>query len=168
MSTPPISPLGGATIIGAPKIEDFPPLSEQEIEQIIAPLQQALGQGLDPQQPATIPTFVLCRLLHTLRFADAQWQALYKLVDAIANALRKALVPFYPSLKHLQLEDYKVRVLDSNKGTDAVVRVWIRFHDDEHDEKITFGTIGVSGNIIEASWAALVDGINYKLCILDT
>ena len=87
MSTPPISPLGGATIIGAPKIEDFPPLSEQEIEQIIAPLQQALGQGLDPQQPATIPTFVLCRLLHTLRFADAQWQALYKLVDAIANAV---------------------------------------------------------------------------------
>jgi len=88
-------------------------------------------------------------------------------VDAMANALRKALESFYPSLIYLKLEDYKVRVLDSNKGTDAVVRVWIRFQDEEPKEKKTFGTIGVSGNIIEASWAALLDGINYKLCILD-
>ena len=87
MSTPPISPLGGATIIGAPKIDDFPPLSEPELGQIVGPLQQALAQGIDPQQPAAIPTFLLCRLIQTVRFGESQWKQLYELVDATAQAL---------------------------------------------------------------------------------
>ncbi|MBN1559350.1 citramalate synthase [candidate division KSB1 bacterium] len=80
-------------------------------------------------------------------------------VDALDMALRKALEPFYPSLKDMRLIDYKVRVLDSKEGTAAKVRVSIE-SDDGH---MTWGTVGVSENIIEASWQALVDRINYKL-----
>jgi 2-isopropylmalate synthase len=54
-------------------------------------------------------------------------------------------------------------VLDNNKGTGAKVRVWIRFHDRSKPEMEPWGTLGVSTNIIEASWLALMDGINYKL-----
>ncbi|MBN1465529.1 citramalate synthase [candidate division KSB1 bacterium] len=80
-------------------------------------------------------------------------------VDALDKALRKALEPFYPSLRDIRLIDYKVRVLDSKDGTAAKVRVSIE-SDDGH---MTWGTVGVSENIIEASWQALVDRINYKL-----
>lgn len=80
-------------------------------------------------------------------------------VDALDKALRKALDPFYPSLKDIRLRDYKVRVLDSKEGTEAKVRVSIE-SDDGH---MKWGTVGVSENIIEASWQALVDRITYKL-----
>ncbi len=80
-------------------------------------------------------------------------------VDALDKALRKALDPFYPSLKDIKLVDYKVRVLDSREGTEAKVRVSI----ESDDGKVKWGTVGVSENIIEASWQALVDRINYKL-----
>ncbi|MBN1482142.1 citramalate synthase [candidate division KSB1 bacterium] len=80
-------------------------------------------------------------------------------VDALDKALRKALEPFYPSLKEIRLIDYKVRVLDSKQGTGAKVRVSI----ESEDGKMTWGTVGVSENIIEASWQALVDRITYKL-----
>ncbi len=80
-------------------------------------------------------------------------------VDALDKALRKALEPFYPSLKDIRLRDYKVRVLDSKEGTEAKVRVSIE-SDDGH---MKWGTVGVSENIIEASWQALVDRITYKL-----
>ncbi len=80
-------------------------------------------------------------------------------VDALDKALRKALDPFYPSLKDIKLVDYKVRVLDSREGTGAKVRVSI----ESDDGKLKWGTVGVSENIIEASWQALVDRINYKL-----
>ena len=80
-------------------------------------------------------------------------------VDALDKALRKALEPFYPSLKDIRLVDYKVRVLDSKDGTEAKVRVSIE-SDDGH---MKWGTVGVSENIIEASWQALVDRITYKL-----
>ncbi len=88
-------------------------------------------------------------------------------VDAMAEALRKGLTPFFPSLESLELEDFKVRVLESGNGTAAKVRVWIRFRDTAHNDNTGWGTIGVSENIIEASWKALLDGINYKLLILD-
>jgi len=81
-----INPLGNATIIGAPKITEFPILSEQEIENIAGPIQQAFDSGMDPQQPAAIPAFVLCRLIQTLRFADGQWRQLYDLVTKIAHS----------------------------------------------------------------------------------
>lgn len=80
-------------------------------------------------------------------------------VNALDNALRKALEKFYPQIKKTELIDYKVRVLDSVQGTASKVRVLI----ETGDKKDTWGTVGVSENIIEASWQALVDSINYKL-----
>ncbi len=80
-------------------------------------------------------------------------------VNALDNALRKALTSFYPSLKEMHLSDFKVRVLDEKAGTAAKVRVLIQ----SQDTKDSWWTIGVSENIIEASWLALVDSIEYKL-----
>jgi len=80
-------------------------------------------------------------------------------VDALDKALRKALEPFYPDLKDLYLTDYKVRVLNSEKATASKVRV----HIESSDDMDVWGTMGVSENIIEASWQALVDSISYKL-----
>ena len=80
-------------------------------------------------------------------------------VNALDNALRKALDKFYPELKEVKLHDYKVRVLTAGKGTSAKVRVLT----ESGDEKSRWGTVGVSENIIEASWQALVDSIEYKL-----
>ncbi|MBA4417949.1 MAG: citramalate synthase [Syntrophus sp. (in: bacteria)] len=82
-------------------------------------------------------------------------------VNALDNALRKALYKFYPVLKDMELVDYKVRVLSTKDGTEAPTRVLIESSDGKH----TWGTVGVSENIIEASWQALVDGIDYKLLI---
>ncbi|MDQ3001594.1 MAG: citramalate synthase [Fibrobacterota bacterium] len=84
-------------------------------------------------------------------------------VDAMNAAVWKALRRFFPALANIEVIDYKVRVLDNNKGTGAKVRVWIRFHDKTRPEQEPWGTLGVSTNIIEASWLALLDGINYKL-----
>ncbi len=80
-------------------------------------------------------------------------------VNAIDAALRKALNGHFPSLAKLQLLDYKVRVINSDAGTAAGVRVVIESRD-EHD---VFGTVGVSENIIEASWIALADAFEYQL-----
>ena len=80
-------------------------------------------------------------------------------VDALNKALRKALEKFYPDLKNVKLEDYKVRILSSDKGTSSVTRVLIESKDDQGNK---WGTVGVSTNIIEASWQALIDGIEYK------
>ncbi len=80
-------------------------------------------------------------------------------VNALDNALRKALVEFYPTLSKMHLSDFKVRVLDEKQGTAAKVRVLIQ----SQDEKSSWGTVGVSENIIEASWQALVDSVEYKL-----
>ncbi|MFC1624330.1 citramalate synthase [Candidatus Omnitrophota bacterium] len=80
-------------------------------------------------------------------------------VNALDNALRKALVQFYPSLSKMHLSDFKVRVLDEKAGTAAKVRVLIQ----SQDEKSSWSTVGVSENIIEASWQALVDSVEYKL-----
>jgi 2-isopropylmalate synthase len=80
-------------------------------------------------------------------------------VNALDNALRKALKDFYPTLAKMHLSDFKVRVLDEKAGTAAKVRVLIQ----SQDEADTWSTIGVSENIIEASWQALVDSVEYKL-----
>jgi len=80
-------------------------------------------------------------------------------VNALDQALRRALTKFYPALKQVELLDYKVRVLSSGEGTGAVVRVLI----ESGDGKNRWGTVGVSHNVIEASWQALVDSIDYKL-----
>ena len=80
-------------------------------------------------------------------------------VNALDNALRKALLRFYPEISLIKLVDYKVRVLDEKDGTGAKVRVMIQSGDGYE----TWSTVGVSSNIIEASFAALSDSINYKL-----
>jgi 2-isopropylmalate synthase len=80
-------------------------------------------------------------------------------VNALDTALRKALVGFYPELATMHLSDFKVRVLDEKEGTAAKVRVLI----ESQDADDVWTTIGVSENIIEASWNALVDSIEYKL-----
>ncbi len=82
-------------------------------------------------------------------------------VDAMANAIICALQPHYPNVEHVRLIDYKVRVINPRAATAARVRVTIEFRDNETHE--IYSTVGVSENIIEASWIALVDGIEYKL-----
>ncbi|HWQ93591.1 MAG TPA: citramalate synthase, partial [Clostridia bacterium] len=81
-------------------------------------------------------------------------------VNALDQALRAALVKFYPRLKRVSLADYKVRILDSNSGTGARTRVLI----ESTDGKESWGTVGVHDNIIEASLQALVDSLEYRLC----
>ncbi|MCS6772170.1 MAG: citramalate synthase [Kiritimatiellae bacterium] len=80
-------------------------------------------------------------------------------VDALNDALRKALTRFYPSIREVQLVDYQVRILDPETGTAAKTRVLI----ESSDGKQSWGTVGVSTNLIEASWEALVDSVEYKL-----
>ncbi|MGD0914889.1 MAG: citramalate synthase [Thermodesulfobacteriota bacterium] len=80
-------------------------------------------------------------------------------VNALDHALRKALEKFYPELKEVKLLDYKVRILSTKDGTGAQTRVLIESGDGESK----WGTVGVSENIIQASWQALVDSIDYKL-----
>jgi 2-isopropylmalate synthase len=80
-------------------------------------------------------------------------------VNALDNAVRKALEKFYPQIKEMKLTDFKVRVLDSSDATAAKVRVLI----ESTDGKEVWTTIGVSTDIIEASWISLVDSIEYKL-----
>ncbi len=80
-------------------------------------------------------------------------------VNALDAALRKALEKFYPAIRNVRLLDFKVRVLTSGGGTESRVRVLI----ESSDGRETWGTVGVSENVIQASWQALVDSIDYKL-----
>jgi 2-isopropylmalate synthase len=80
-------------------------------------------------------------------------------VGALDNALRKALTNDYPQLDDMKLEDFRVRVLDRSVGTGATVRVLLDMSNGEQE----WTTVGVSENIIEASWEALVDGYTYGL-----
>ena len=80
-------------------------------------------------------------------------------VNALDNALRKALEKFYPKLREVKLHDYKVRVLPAGQGTASAIRVLI----ESGDRESRWGTVGVSANIIDASYQALIDSIEYKL-----
>lgn len=101
---------------------------------------------------ATIKLKVNRRKEHTAAEGDGP-------VNALDNALRKALNKFYPTLAEMHLSDFKVRVLDEKAGTAAKVRVLIQ----SQDQKSSWGTVGVSENIIQATWQALVDSVEYKL-----
>ncbi len=101
---------------------------------------------------ATIRLYVEGNEVHTASMGDGP-------VNALDRAMRKALTRFYPSLEEMELIDYKVRVLSGEHGTGAKVRVLV----ESRDKTSQWGTVGVSINIIEASWQALVDAINYKL-----
>lgn len=106
----------------------------------------------EPISEATIMVKVGGKVEHTAATGNGP-------VNALDNALRKALDRFYPELKDVKLIDYKVRVLAPGKGTSAKVRVLI----ESGDNRKKWGTVGVSENIIDASWQALVDSIEYKL-----
>jgi 2-isopropylmalate synthase len=80
-------------------------------------------------------------------------------INALDKAIKKALVKFYPELEDVNLYDYKVRILDEKQGTRAKTRVLV----ESGDHHSRWGTVGVSENIIEASWQALIDSIDYKL-----
>ena len=105
-----------------------------------------------PISEATIMVRVGDRVEHTAAVGNGP-------VNALDNALRKALDKFYPELKEVKLLDYKVRILSTKDGTGAQTRVLI----ESGDGKSKWGTVGVSENIIQASWQALVDSIDYKL-----
>jgi 2-isopropylmalate synthase len=90
--------------------------------------------------------------MHTVSEGDGPVNALYE-------ALSKGLLPFYPRLASMHLVDYKVRVVNAREETAARVRVVIEWRDNDD----VWGTVGVSENIIEASWLALVDATEYKL-----
>ena len=109
-------------------------------------------EGEAPISEATIQVQVDGELEHAAAMGNGP-------VNALDQALRRALTKFYPALKQVELLDYKVRVLSSGEGTGAVVRVLI----ESGDGRSRWGTVGVSHNVIEASWQALVDSIDYKL-----
>ena len=105
-----------------------------------------------PVSEATIMVRVGDRVEHTAAVGNGP-------VNALDHAIRKALEKFYPELKQVKLLDYKVRILSTKDGTGALTRVLI----ESGDGQSKWGTVGVSENIIEASWQALVDAIDYKL-----
>ncbi len=110
-------------------------------------------EGEEALSEATIMVKVGGHIEHTAATGDGP-------VNALDNALRKAIENFYPQLKAVKLIDYKVRVLAAGRGTSAKVRVLIESGDAAAGR---WNTVGVSENIIEASWQALVDSIEYKL-----
>lgn len=115
-------------------------------------LSEKFKEDQAPVSEATIMIKVGGRIEHTAATGNGP-------VNALDNAIRKALEKFYPQLSEMELIDYKVRVLTAGQGTGAKVRVLIESGD--HQDK--WGTVGVSENVIEASWQALVDSITYKL-----
>lgn len=108
--------------------------------------------GDDLLAEATVKVRVAGELMHTVAEGNGP-------VNALDQALRKALKQFYPALASTRLLDYKVRVLDETEGTAAVVRVLLESTDGER----RWTTVGTHGNIIEASWRALEDSIEYWL-----
>lgn len=110
------------------------------------------GNSGCPLTEATVKLSVNGRLEHVVGEGDGP-------VNALDTALRKALLTNFPRLAEMQLVDYKVRVINSSEGTAARVRVVI----ESRDGQDVWSTVGVSENVIEASWLALVDSIEYKL-----
>jgi 2-isopropylmalate synthase len=109
-------------------------------------------QGRGVVAEATVKVRVGDKVFHTAAEGNGP-------VNALDAALRKALIDVYPRLENIRLDDYKVRILDSESGTAANVRVLI----DTQNGKTRWSTVGASTNIIEASWRALADSMEYAL-----
>ena len=105
-----------------------------------------------PATEATLKLLIGDATEHTVAEGDGP-------VDALDRALRKALRTHFPRLEELHLVDYKVRVVNAKDGTAARVRVVV----ESRDKTASWGTVGVSENVVEASWLALADSIEYKL-----
>jgi 2-isopropylmalate synthase len=103
---------------------------------------------------ATVKVWVQGEVLHTAAEGNGP-------VNALDAALRKALVNHYPEISKFKLSDYKVRILDGKSGTGSTTRVLI----DTQNGTKQWSTVGASANIIEASWRALVDSVEYGLTI---
>jgi len=110
------------------------------------------GRGMVTE--ATVKVIVNGETVHTAAEGNGP-------VNALDHALRKALCDSYPAIKEFNLADYKVRILDGSNGTGAIVRVLI----DTQNGRERWSTVGASGNIIEASWQALADSIEYGLLL---
>jgi 2-isopropylmalate synthase len=123
-----------------------------ELVDFLVNVEHRSGRGLFAE--AMVKVRVDGEVLHTAAEGDGP-------VDALNTALRKALIGRYPEIDELHLADYKVRILDPAEGTGAITRVLI---DTVRDGK-RWSTVGASPNIIEASWSALVDGIEYGLTL---
>ncbi len=111
------------------------------------------GRGIFAE--ATVKVRVGDHVLHTAGDGNGP-------VAALDMALRKALINHYPFIEHMQLSDYKVRILDGNSGTSATTRVLI----DTRYDTTRWSTVGASANIIEASWQALKDSFEYGLTMM--
>jgi 2-isopropylmalate synthase len=123
-----------------------------ELVDFLVNVEHRTGRGLFAE--AMVKVSVEGERLHTAAEGDGP-------VDALYRALRKALLGHYPAIDELHLADYKVRILDPEQGTGAITRVLI---DMQRDGR-RWSTVGASPNIIEASWSALVDGIEYGLTL---
>jgi 2-isopropylmalate synthase len=115
-------------------------------------VEHRLGRGIFAE--ATVKVRVEDDILHTAAEGNGP-------VNALDAALRKALLSHYPDLANFQLADYKVRILDGNNGTGATTRVLI----DTQNGSKRWSTVGASTNIIEASWRALADSVEYGLTV---
>ncbi|HEY4687936.1 MAG TPA: citramalate synthase [Anaerolineae bacterium] len=113
-------------------------------------------QGRGVFAEATVKVRVDGEVIHTAAEGNGP-------VNALDAALRKALLPVYPKLAHFRLADYKVRILDGDRGTAATTRVLI----DTQNSTQRWSTVGASANIVEASWQALADSVEYGLTIAD-
>jgi 2-isopropylmalate synthase len=125
---------------------------EPAFERLQSRVSAVTGETGEPSTEATIKIKVQGAIQHVVAEGDGP-------VNALDTALRNALRTAYPSLERMRLVDYKVRVINSDEGTAARVRVVI----DSADDEDVWSTVGVSKNIIEASWLALVDSVEYKL-----
>ena len=141
---------GSFELLAAKIIEDYEPPFVLGLFRVITDRRE---NGLMVSE-ATIKLIVDGTEEHTAAEGDGP-------VDALNGALRKALERFYPNVTSVRLEDYKVRVLDTTAGTEAKVRVLI----ESTDGVDVWGTVGVSENVIEASYIALVDSLAYKLVL---
>ena len=110
------------------------------------------GRGIFAE--AMVKVRVQGELLHTAAEGNGP-------VNALDRALRKALLSYYPQIANFHLSDYKVRILDSDHGTEAITRVLI----DTRNNAGRWSTVGASTNIIEASWRALADSVEYGLMV---
>jgi 2-isopropylmalate synthase len=125
---------------------------EPHFEALKYHVEVAADAGREVVTEATVKLRVKDRLRHEVAEGDGP-------VNALDAAMRKALNGTFPNLRKMHLVDYKVRVVNSEAGTAARIRVFV----ESRDQQKVWGTVGVSENIIEASWLALIDAIEYKL-----
>jgi 2-isopropylmalate synthase len=123
-----------------------------ELIDFLVNVEHRQGRGIFAE--ATVKVRVNGEIYHTAAEGNGP-------VNALDTALRKALTPIYPELANFHLADYKVRILDGNNGTGATTRVLI----DTRNGTRRWSTVGASANIIEASWRALADSVEYGLLV---